>query len=101
MNKTTPAFLQDRPMVSATFPYTTKAHKPLPSDPLLRSDILHVLEHGYVILPDQFTSQVAQAAKSEIDRLSGKEAEAGRNSFEGLKTNRRCVLLLLANGIVL
>jgi ectoine hydroxylase-related dioxygenase (phytanoyl-CoA dioxygenase family) len=81
-------------MSSSAFPYTTQPHKPLPAgDPQARADILHVLEHGYVILENQFPTHVAQAAKDEIDRLSGEDPEAGRNPFEGLNTNRIYSLL--------
>jgi hypothetical protein len=93
MNKTTQTFLRDRTMPASTFPFTSTPHKPLPEDSQLRADILHVLEHGYVILPDQFSPQAARAAKDGINRLSGADPEAGRNPFEGLKTNRIYSLL--------
>lgn len=80
-------------MAQETFPYTTSPHKPLPSDPSLAADVRHVLEHGYVILKDQFSKAKAEDTISEIDRLSGKDPEAGRNAFEGLKTNRIYSLL--------
>lgn len=52
----------------------------------------HVLEHGYVILPNLFTPEQVEIANSEVARLetigAGPAAIAGRNSFEGFKTGR-------------
>ncbi len=102
---------------SATFKIYSKAveKKPLPDDPATRADIEHVLEHGYVILPDCFSKAEAKEARDEILRLLNKDGQAlgyvyhpvktsavclwkgcrliksslsGRNSFEGLNTNR-------------
>lgn len=70
-----------------------KERRPLPEDPLIRADVEHVLEHGYVIIPDCFTKAEAQEARDEIVRLLGKEPLIGRNSFEGLNTNRIYSLL--------
>jgi ectoine hydroxylase-related dioxygenase (phytanoyl-CoA dioxygenase family) len=67
--------------------------KPLPSDPTSVADIKHVLENGYVILKDCFTKAEADEAKDEMDRLTGKSPEFGRNPFEGLKTIRIYSLL--------
>lgn len=67
--------------------------KPLPTDPSLRADIQHVLEHGYVILPNSFTTAEAAEARDEIDRLSGPNPMTGRNDFEGHNTNRIYSLL--------
>jgi hypothetical protein len=67
--------------------------KPLSSKPQTRSDIEQVLNHGYIILQDQFSNHEAQAAKVEIERLSGKTPQGGRNPFEGLRTNRIYSLL--------
>lgn len=64
------------------------ARKPLPTDSSLRADISHVLEHGYVILPNQFTAAEALEARNEISRLLGNTPLGGRNTFEGLATNR-------------
>lgn len=72
---------------------STLQNKPLPSDERTRANIQHVIEHGYVILPNCFTKAEAQEAKNEIDRLSGKEPMVGRNGFEGLNTNRIYSLL--------
>jgi hypothetical protein len=80
-------------MAQETFPYTTSPHKPLPSNPSLAADIEHVLDYGYVILKNQFSVSTALSTIAEIDRLSGKDPEAGRNPFEGLKTNRIYSLL--------
>jgi hypothetical protein len=89
-------------MASTTTPKTTldvdtyTTHhpvKPLPTDPSLRADILHVLTHGYVILPDSFTRAEAAEARAEIDRLSGPQPLKGRNAFEGANTNRIYSLL--------
>jgi hypothetical protein len=81
-------------MAQETFPYTTTPHKPLPTtNQSLAADIQHVLQHGYVILKAQFSTQTATNTIAEIDRLSGKDPEAGRNPFEGLKTNRIYSLL--------
>lgn len=65
----------------------------LPSDPVTRADIQHVLEHGYVILPDCFTKAEAKDARDEIDRLLGDTPRGGRNAFEGFNTNRIYSLL--------
>ncbi len=67
--------------------------KSLPSDPSIRSDIEHVLKHGYIILPDQFSATEAAEARNEIDRLSGPNPMTGRNDFEGHNTNRIYSLL--------
>lgn len=67
--------------------------KPLPTDPVTRADIEHVLEHGYVILPDCFTKSEAKEARDEITRLLGESPLVGRNTFEGLNTNRIYSLL--------
>lgn len=67
--------------------------KPLPSEPQLRSDIQHVLEHGYVIIPNCFSKQEAKEARDEISRLLGNSPAGGRNPFEGLNTNRIYSLL--------
>jgi ectoine hydroxylase-related dioxygenase (phytanoyl-CoA dioxygenase family) len=67
--------------------------KPLPEDPAVRADIEHVIEHGYVIIPDCFTKAEAQEARDEIQRLLGESPLRGRNSFEGLNTNRIYPLL--------
>lgn len=65
----------------------------LPSDPQTRADIEQCLENGYVVLENVFSLNEAAEAKAEIGRLSGKDPIAGRNSFEGLKTNRIYSLL--------
>ncbi|ETI24264.1 hypothetical protein G647_03633 [Cladophialophora carrionii CBS 160.54] len=72
-----------------------KPPRPLPSDPSLRADIEHVLEHGYVILPNCFSKAEAKEARDEIVRLLQKDGRAlgGRNNFEGLNTNRIYSLL--------
>lgn len=67
--------------------------KPVPSDPVTKADVEHVLEHGYVIIPDCFTKAEAKEARDEIDRLLGEEPLGGRNNFEGLNTNRIYSLL--------
>jgi hypothetical protein len=60
----------------------------------------HVKEHGYVIIEDAFSSLEIAEAKAELLRLSKERAseqsnpasgggkEKGRNTFEGLKTER-------------
>ncbi|KIV86231.1 hypothetical protein PV11_01856 [Exophiala sideris] len=67
--------------------------KPLPEDPVTRADVEHVLEHGYVVLPDCFTKAEVREARNEIIRLLGKDPLGGRNPFEGLNTNRIYSLL--------
>lgn len=67
--------------------------KPLPSDCQTSADIQHVLEHGYVIIPDCFTKEEAKEARDEIQRLLGSSPPPGRNPFEGLSTNRIYSLL--------
>ncbi|KAI1909952.1 hypothetical protein LOZ65_006454 [Ophidiomyces ophidiicola] len=66
---------------------------PLPDDLTDRANIEHVLDHGYVMIQDCFTKQEAEAAKSEIDRLTGSSPLHGRNAFEGFNTNRIYSLL--------
>jgi hypothetical protein len=89
----TKAFFLDRAMPQEAFPYTSSPHKPLPTDPSLKSDIQHVLENGYVILKNQFSPQKTHSTITEIDRLSGSAPEVGRTDFEGRKTNRIYSLL--------
>ena len=53
----------------------------------------HVLEHGYVILPNLYTPHQVSIAKEELARLeklqnSGPAAKGGRNDFEGFNTGR-------------
>ena len=67
--------------------------KPYPEDPIARADIEHVLQHGYVVLPDCFTKEEAGEARDEINRLLGDAPLGGRNDFEGLNTNRIYSLL--------
>lgn len=67
--------------------------KPLPPNPQTQADIQHVLEHGYVIIPDCFTKEEAKEARDEIRRLLGSAPAGGRNPFEGLNTNRIYSLL--------
>ena len=67
--------------------------KPLPTDPAVRADVEHVIEHGYVIIPDCFTKAEAKEARDEIQRLLGSTPLGGRNAFEGLNTNRIYSLL--------
>ena len=57
--------------------------KPLPDDPVLRADIEHVLKHGYVILPNCFSTAEAKEARDEILRLLSKDGQAlgGRNKW--------------------
>lgn len=63
--------------VGDTFKIYSRAsdRKPLPEDPALRADIEHVLEHGYVILPDCFSKAEAKEARDEIDRLLSKDGQ--------------------------
>lgn len=67
--------------------------KALPEDPQVRADVEHVLEHGYVVLPDCFTKEEAKEARDEILRLLGQDPLVGRNNFEGRSTNRIYSLL--------
>jgi len=53
----------------------------------------HVLEHGYVILPNLYTPHQISTANDELARLeelqnSGPSAKGGRNHFEGFNTKR-------------
>ncbi|KAH8591270.1 phytanoyl-CoA-dioxygenase-like protein [Bisporella sp. PMI_857] len=62
-------------------------------DPLIQPLIDHVLEHGYVILPNIYTREQVDMANAELARLetlqsAGPAAQGGRNSFEGLNTKR-------------
>ncbi|KAK2749370.1 hypothetical protein FQN57_006302 [Myotisia sp. PD_48] len=66
----------------------TRNPKPLPTNPIDRANVEHVLQHGYVVLENCFTKEEAQEAKDEMVRLNGKNPSRGRNAFEGLNTNR-------------
>lgn len=62
-------------------------------DPSVAHLIDHVLEHGYVILPNLFTSTQVSTAIDELERIqssdiSGPASKGGRNPFEGYKTER-------------
>ncbi len=85
--------LKDAAIMSYDIYSKVVERKPLPDDPVLRADVEHVLEHGYVIIPDCFTRAEAQEAREEIVRLLGREPLVGRNNFEGVKTNRIYSLL--------
>jgi hypothetical protein len=57
------------------------------------AEIDHVLKHGYVILPQIYTSSQVSLANAELARLealenSGPASKAGRNPFEGFNTGR-------------
>ena len=67
--------------------------KSLPTDPAVRADVEHVIEHGYVIIPNCFSKGEAQEARDEIQRLLGDAPLGGRNAFEGVNTNRIYSLL--------
>ncbi|KAB5532726.1 phytanoyl-CoA dioxygenase [Coniochaeta sp. 2T2.1] len=68
--------------------YYQPKHKPLPTDPTLRRHVETVLRDGYCIIPGCFSEFDALEAKSEIDRLHGPAPKTGRDTFDGLKTNR-------------
>lgn len=80
-------------MAQFEFPHSNVRWRDLPTDPISRADIEHVLEHGYVILHNVFTKDEAEAAKAEIQRLSGSSPLKGRNPFEGIDTTRVYSLL--------
>ncbi|KAF2240167.1 phytanoyl-CoA dioxygenase [Viridothelium virens] len=81
-------------MAHFEFPHSTSRRAVLPSDPVPRANVEHVLDHGYVIIQDAFTKNEAEEAKAEIRRLSeGSAALKGRNPFEGLDTTRIYSLL--------
>jgi hypothetical protein len=65
----------------------------LPKDPVTRADVEHVLDHGYVVIPNCFTKAEAKEARDEIVRLLGCAPLKGRNDFEGINTNRIYSLL--------
>ena len=73
--------------------YSEDPKRKLPEDPKSRSDVEAILANGYVILDDVFTKAEAEEAKGEMRRLSGKAPLKGRNSFEGVNTNRIYSLL--------
>lgn len=54
--------------------------------------IEHTIEHGYVIIPNAFSQQDIEEAKSELRRLgerrAGPASAGGRNAFEGYSTKR-------------
>jgi hypothetical protein len=80
-------------MANKPFHFSNFKERPLPNDPVSRADVEHVIEHGYVILHDVFTKNEAEAAKAEIQRLSGSAPLKGRNNFEGIDTTRIYSLL--------
>ncbi|RFU32323.1 hypothetical protein B7463_g4024, partial [Scytalidium lignicola] len=62
-------------------------------DPSVAHYIDHVLEHGYVILPEIYSSSLVSNALDELARIEAQESagpasRAGRNAFEGFKTGR-------------
>lgn len=65
-------------------------------DPRIQRLIAHVYEHGFVIIPNAFSSQEITEAKAELDRIASappladgqSQARKGRNTFEGRKTQR-------------
>ena len=81
-----------RTMAEYTVHADTTEHE-LPSDPIARADVEHVLEHGYVILENVFSKAKAESTKAEMRRLQGDAPLVGRNPFEGLDTNRIYSLL--------
>lgn len=58
-----------------------------------RKDVEKVLQKGYIILQDVFSTTNAAEGKAEFDRLHAAALEPGRNPFEGLRTNRVYALL--------
>lgn len=53
----------------------------------------HTTEHGYAVIPNAFSSEEIEEAKAELRRLAsatrtGGASLRGRNTFEGLKTQR-------------
>lgn len=61
--------------------------------PKLKHQIDLINEHGYVIIPNAFSSEEIEEAQSELLRLvgapmAGGASLRGRNTFEGLKTQR-------------
>jgi hypothetical protein len=68
-------------------------HKPLPTDPTIRRHVENVLRDGFAIIPRCFSEAEALEAKSEIDRLHGPAPKVGKNTFDGLRTNRVFSLL--------
>jgi len=74
------------------FPGPNPEHE-LPADPKHRANIEHVLEHGYIVLENQFSKEEAEEAKAEMRRMSGTKPKKGRNPFEGRDTNRIYSLL--------
>ena len=66
---------------------------PGPKDPGILPLINHVLEHGYVILPNIYTPAQVTTAVIELERLeslqsAGPASRGGRNAFEGFNTRR-------------
>jgi ectoine hydroxylase-related dioxygenase (phytanoyl-CoA dioxygenase family) len=75
----------DSPLYKDLYSHTAK---PLPTDSYHAALVEQVLEHGYVVIRNAFSSSEANAAKAEIDRLHGAAPRVGRDAFEGFKTNR-------------
>jgi hypothetical protein len=70
-------------------------------DKRIQGLIDEVTKHGYVIIPGAFSQDEVEVAKAELERLSqaktasekkeaasGGSSRSGRNTFEGLKTER-------------
>lgn len=62
-------------------------------EPSIQHLIDHVLEHGYVILPNIYTREQVKTANAEAARLealdiAGPASGGGRNKFEGFNTKR-------------
>ncbi|KAK5988845.1 hypothetical protein PT974_10341 [Cladobotryum mycophilum] len=65
-------------------------------EPRVQQLIDHVVEHGYVVIPNAFSPLEIEEARAEVARLTsqgGPAAAHGRNTFEGVKTQRIYALL--------
>lgn len=67
-----------------------------PSDQRIQGLVDHIIERGYVIIPEAFNGKEIEEAKTELKRLaelapkttSSLTRAKGRNTFEGRKTHR-------------
>jgi hypothetical protein len=62
-------------------------------NPRIQGLIDHITEHGYAVIPNAFSSGEIDEAKAELRHLAsvleaGPAPLRGRNTFEGLKTQR-------------
>jgi hypothetical protein len=87
-----------KPKLNLSVDSEVGADKRLSNGPLqdhseIQGLIDHINEYGYAVIPNAFSSEEIEEAKTEVRRLAslsqtGGASLRGRNTFEGLKTQR-------------